>query len=341
MSFKGKGLAMFGLHQLVRGKCAAAALVITAAAIAVPGTIRAQFPPDSLVNLQILPQDIAVLELIGIMREFAGALGVRCQYCHVGEAGQPLSAFDFASDDRETKRKARVMLRMVNSINGEHLTELESRGEPEVAVECATCHRGQSRPRMIDDVLRESYADGGVHAMVARYRELREQYYGSYTFDFSWFILRNLADALARRGEFSDGTALHNLNLEFFPDDPRVQIAHALASVESVLIGSGPEAGVARFRELQEQFPAGPATENQLNSMGYRLMGRELLPAAIEIFKLNVEINSQSANVYDSLGEVYMNNGDTDLAIRSYERSLELNSENTNAVRILEKLRSN
>lgn len=331
---------MFGLHQVVRGKCAAAALAITAATIAVPGTMHAQFPPDSLVNLQVLPQDITFRELIGVMRGFTSALGVRCQYCHMGEAGQPLSTFDFPSDARETKRKARVMIRMVRSINQEHLAGLESRGEPEVIVECATCHRGQSRPRMIDDVLREAYADGGVHAMIARYRELREQYYGSHTFDFRWFILRNLANELAGTGAVSDGAALHSLNLEFFPDNPRVQIAQAVASIESALIGSGPEAGIARFRELQEQFPAGPATENQLNSMGYRLMGRELLPAAIEIFKLNVEIHPQSANVYDSLGEAYMNNGDTDLAIRNYERSLELNPENTNAVQILEQLRS-
>ena len=331
---------MLGLNQIVRGKGAAAALAITAAAIAVPGAMRAQFPPDSLVNIQELPEDITVRQLIGVMRGFSGALGVRCQYCHVGEGGQPLSTFDFPSDEKETKLKARVMLRMLGHINGEHLAELESRGEPEVAVECATCHRGQPRPRMIDDVLREAYTDGGIHAMIARYRELHEQYYGSHTFDFRWFILNNLAAELGRRGEMADAEALLSLNLEFFPDNPRVQVAHALASVESALIGSGTEAGIARFRELQEQFPAGRATENQLNSMGYRLMGRELLSAAIEIFKLNVEIHPQSANVYDSLGEAYMNNGDTDLAIRNYERSLELNPENTNAVQQLEQLRS-
>ena len=139
---------MFGFRQVVRGKGAAAALAITAATIAVPGTMRAQFPPNSLVNIQELPEDITVRELIDVMRGFAGALGVRCQYCHVGEAGMPLSEFDFPSDARETKRKARVMLRMVRSINEEHLAGLESRGEPEVIVECATCHRGQSRPRL-------------------------------------------------------------------------------------------------------------------------------------------------------------------------------------------------
>ena len=332
---------MFGLYQSVRRKGAVAALAITAATIAIPGTMRAQFPPDSLVNIQELPEDITVRQVIGVMRGFAGALGVRCEYCHVGQAGQPLSTFNFPSDEKETKRKARVMLRMVRRINDEHLAELESRGEPRVAVECATCHRGQSRPRMIDDVLREAYADGGIDGMIARYRELREQYYGSHTFDFRWFILNNLAAELGRSGEMADAETLLALNLEFFPDQPMVRGAYALASVESTIVAAGPEAGVARFRELQDQFPAGRATENQLNNMGYRLMGRELLPAAIVIFKLNVEINPNSFNVYDSLGEAYMNNGDTDLAIWNYERSLELNPDNTNAVAMLERIRSN
>ena len=332
---------MVVLHQVFGRKAAAAAVTIIGAAIAVPGNTHAQFPPDSLVNIKVLPEDITVRQLIGVMRGFAGALGVRCQYCHVGEAGQPLSAFDFPSDEKETKRKARVMLRMVQSINGEHLAQLETRGEPAVVVECATCHRGQSRPMMIDDVLRQAYAEGGIDAMAARYRALRQQYYGSHTYDFRSFILTNLAAELGRSGEMTDAQALLSLNLEFFPDDPRVRVAHALASVESTMIADGPQAGVARFRELQEQFPPGRASENQLNSLGYRLMGRELLPAAIEIFKLNVEINPQSANVYDSLGEAYLNNGETDLAISNYQRSLELNPDNTNAVQVLERLRSN
>ena len=73
--------------------------------------LRAQFPPDSLVNLQVLPEDIEVRELIGTMRGFALGLGVRCEHCHVGEEGQPLSTFDFPADEKPTKAKAREMLR--------------------------------------------------------------------------------------------------------------------------------------------------------------------------------------------------------------------------------------
>ena len=67
----------------------------------------AQWPPDSLVNLQVLPEDIGVRELTRLMAGFTRALGVRCSDCHLGEESQPLAAYDFASDDKELKRKAR------------------------------------------------------------------------------------------------------------------------------------------------------------------------------------------------------------------------------------------
>jgi tetratricopeptide (TPR) repeat protein len=46
----------------------------------------------------------------------------------------------------------------------------------------------------------------------------------------------------------------------------------------------------------------------------------------------------RSFNVYDSLGEAYLMNGDKDLAIENYRKSLELNPDNSNAAKMLKKL---
>ena len=59
---------------------------------------------------------------------------------------------------------------------------------------------------------------------------------------------------------------------------------------------------------------------------------------AIEIFKLNVEAYPQCWNVYHSLGEAYMRHGEKEFAIQNYEKSLELNPQNTNAAEMLKKL---
>ena len=78
--------------------------------------------------------------------------------------------------------------------------------------------------------------------------------------------------------------------------------------------------------------------ENDLNRLGYELMRQQDLEAAIKIFQLNVEAYPRSSNVYDSLAEAYVNRGDTDLAIENYQKSLELNSNNTNAAESIKKL---
>jgi hypothetical protein len=41
--------------------------------------------PDKFTNLKILPSGVPRAELVRVMREFASALGVRCNHCHVGE----------------------------------------------------------------------------------------------------------------------------------------------------------------------------------------------------------------------------------------------------------------
>jgi predicted alpha/beta superfamily hydrolase/TolA-binding protein len=109
--------------------------------------------------------------------------------------------------------------------------------------------------------------------------------------------------------------------------------------IEQELRKNGIQAGLKKFKEIR----SGPRSElyfeeSEFNAMGYRLMGAGKMKAAIEIFKLNVELYPESANVYDSLAEAYMNSGDTRKAIKNYKKSLELNPDNNNAKEMLKKL---
>jgi len=81
-----------------------------------------------------------------------------------------------------------------------------------------------------------------------------------------------------------------------------------------------------------------PFTETRMNSLGYQYLQSGKTNEAIEIFKLNVLAYPESANVYDSLGEAYMINGNKKLAIKNYKKSVELNPDNNNGIRMLEKL---
>jgi len=81
-----------------------------------------------------------------------------------------------------------------------------------------------------------------------------------------------------------------------------------------------------------------PFSENRMNILGYQQLQAGNTAEAIELFKLNVIAYPESANTYDSLGEAYMVNGDKELAIRNYQKSLELNPDNQNAVEKLKQL---
>ncbi len=78
--------------------------------------------------------------------------------------------------------------------------------------------------------------------------------------------------------------------------------------------------------------------ENQLNSLGYQLLQLGKTKDAIVILQLNAEVYPNSANVYDSLGEAYMIDGNKELAANNYNKSLELNPKNDNARKMLENL---
>lgn len=101
------------------------------------------------------------------------------------------------------------------------------------------------------------------------------------------------------------------------------------------------QTAIKQYRDLKAtQQDAYDFSQPQLNGLGYQLLQMKRVKDAIEIFKLNVEMFPQGFNGYDSLGEAYMENGDKQLAIQNYKKSLELNPKNTNAVEKLKKLES-
>ncbi len=78
--------------------------------------------------------------------------------------------------------------------------------------------------------------------------------------------------------------------------------------------------------------------EEEMNNVGYALLQQQRNDDALSVFKLNVELFPTSANVYDSLGETYLKEGNKELAIQNYKKSLELNPKNENAIKVLKQL---
>lgn len=68
--------------------------------------------------------------------------------------------------------------------------------------------------------------------------------------------------------------------------------------------------------------------EQQLNVVGYWLLGNRRPPEALVIFQLNLEEFPRSSDAYEGVGESYLGVGDTSKAIVNLKRSLELNPKN-------------
>jgi CubicO group peptidase (beta-lactamase class C family) len=94
----------------------------------------------------------------------------------------------------------------------------------------------------------------------------------------------------------------------------------------------------AALEQFSKELASGAVSEATVNNSGYTLMGSRKMEDAILVFRKNVELHPDSWNAYDSMGEAYMTNGDKELAVKNYRKSVELNQSNENGMAALKKL---
>jgi CubicO group peptidase (beta-lactamase class C family) len=102
-----------------------------------------------------------------------------------------------------------------------------------------------------------------------------------------------------------------------------------------IILSKGIEAGIENYKKRPAKIDI---LEYILNAKGYVFLSQKNYDNAIDIFTMNTFAYPNSANAFDSLGEAYMNKGDITLAIKNYEKSLELNPNNGNAKDMIKKL---
>jgi len=97
------------------------------------------------------------------------------------------------------------------------------------------------------------------------------------------------------------------------------------------------EKALAGYLEIKEQDSTSALIdEGDFNRLGYRLLRDKEFENAVEVFKMNVVLFPESANVYDSLADAYLAKGDSLQAFNNFKMTLDRNENNDKAKRFVE-----
>jgi hypothetical protein len=221
----------------------------------------AQMPAPK--NLQFFPKDMTGAQLLPIMANFNAALGVNCTYCHNSEPPVDNPKNDFASDEKDTKKRARVMLAMAREVNMTLQSQLGKPAAEITQVQCVTCHRGVAIPKQLTALLNETAAKDGAPAAIKQYQDLRKQYYGTQAYDFSDGTLFAVAQQALMANKPDDALAFAQLNIAYNGKSAR---SYQLAS-QAYQRKNAKEAAIGSLQKAIELDPMNQGYKNQLQQL--------------------------------------------------------------------------
>jgi len=241
-------------------------------------------------NLHVLPEGITRAEMNATMLGNLSGLGLPrranegCLFCHVGSMEVPSSEWDWASDDKPTKVKARTMMAMVADINETYLSEIERTTRDDVS--CYTCHAGRTNPMPLDELLASRYEKDGIGALVETYRSLRSRYFAADAYDFRTATLGNVAERIARTGSWEDAARVHEVNIESTEDPAARQGLIRMRMVEA-LEKDGIDTMLATYERLKADHPREAYSPLLINPLGWDLFRSGQEDAGFRLFQLN------------------------------------------------------
>jgi len=275
-------------------------------------------------NLQVLDPDISDQDLSQLMLRNLRGLGLPrrqsqgCLYCHVGSMDIPSDDWNFASDEKITKRKARVMMAMVKDINESHLGSLEQRLDSDYEITCFSCHKGRTDPRPIETVLRTTYDSAGVDVTVDRFKDIKSRYEDAGVYDLRSDVLSGFAWELASEGNWSDAITIATANVEVNPDD--VSAEQVLLSVEvwRRVSEQGTDSALAYFDTARQQSVS--ADHSILDGVAWTLDRSGQPDKALQLFKHNLQKFPDEYIPNESLGDLLWFSGDRAGGIVYFEK---------------------
>lgn len=129
-------------------------------------------------------------------------------------------------------------------------------------------------------------------------------------------------------------TAIMGILYDKSYDKPRKSIAKGLIDM---IYKEGMDSGIQFFNNFKEDKNY-YVNEEELNIVSFKLMQSNNIENALEVLKISINFFPNAFNLYDSYGEILLKQGDKKKAIENYKKSVELNPNNENGIRVLKEL---
>ena len=81
--------------------------------------------------------------------------------------------------------------------------------------------------------------------------------------------------------------------------------------------------GISIYHELKSDTIQYSTSERRINVLGYRLLDRDKIDAALEVFKLNRKEYPKSVNTY---GDALLKKGDSTNTLKNFKKCFEIDS---------------
>ena len=155
------------------------------------------------------------------------------------------------------------MILMVRDINPKVLAASGKAENAAARVGCVTCHRGVTLPRQLAEILDQTTAEKGTPAAIARYKELRKQYFGAQAYDFSEASLVAYAQQATNANKADEAIAWLQLNLEYFPLSSRTYAGLSQAEQKK----NDKDAAIKSLEKAVELDPQNAPLKRQLDQV--------------------------------------------------------------------------
>lgn len=171
--------------------------------------------------------------------------------------------------------------------------------------------------------------------------EIMESYklVSTYTLNFLNAVLKNDEKALEFIAKQPTENRIENSLITQKTKEP-VEVAFTFQDFNDLASSQNYEKLFQLYKSLVQRHPSFKIPEGYLNTLGLQLVfNPNTSPQGINVFLLATKLYPNSANLYDSLAEGYLVIGNKEKAVESFEKSLELNFQNQNAINRLKQLK--